>query len=94
MFNKDVIPSGLSWGTRGFRVGKSVSGRWWVSLGLPLGFRYTWHLGLGNSPINTTVVTPQITAPPKQMINDELLKINRIESAKLQASKISKQPHD
>ena len=94
MFNKDVIPSGLSWGTRGFRVGKSVAGRWWVSLGLPLGFRYTWHLGRWNSPIKTTVVTPQVTAPPKQMISDELLKINRIESAKLQPSKISKQPHD
>lgn len=39
------VPSGLSWGVRGFRVGKSVSGNWWVSLGLPFGFRYTWLLG-------------------------------------------------
>jgi len=39
------IPSGLSWGTRGFRIGKSVSGNWWISLGLPFGFRYTWLLG-------------------------------------------------
>jgi len=94
MFNKNIIPSGLSWGTRGFRVGKSLSGRWWVSLGLPLGFRYTWHLGRVSSSINTSVVTPQITPPNKQLINDELMKINRIESAKLQASKINNQPHD
>jgi hypothetical protein len=39
------IPSGLSWGTRGFRIGKSVSGNWWISLGLPFGFRHTWLLG-------------------------------------------------
>jgi len=94
MFNNNVIPSGLSWGTRGFRVGKSVSGNWWVSLGLPLGFRYTWHLGRRSSPSNATVVTQQIAAPPGQMLNVELTKINRIESAKLQASKINKQPHD
>ena len=39
------IPSGLSWGARGFRIGKSVSGNWWISLGLPFGFRYSWLLG-------------------------------------------------
>jgi hypothetical protein len=44
-FDPSRVPSGLSWGTRGFRVGKSVSGNWWVSLGLPFGFRYTWLIG-------------------------------------------------
>ncbi len=39
------IPSGLSWGSRGFRIGKSAAGNWWISLGLPFGFRYTWMLG-------------------------------------------------
>lgn len=40
------VPHGLSWGIRGFfRIGKSVRGNWWISLGLPLGFRYVWMLG-------------------------------------------------
>jgi hypothetical protein len=38
------IPSGLSWGMRGFRVGKAASGRWWISIGLPFGFRYFFYL--------------------------------------------------
>ena len=45
----NYVPNGLSWGTRGFRVGKSNRGNWWVSIGLPFGFRYTWFLG-GASP--------------------------------------------
>lgn len=75
-------------------MGKSASGRWWISLGLPLGFRYTWHLGRKSSSLNTIAVTTQVTAPQKKLINDELIKINRIESAKLQSSKIINQPHD
>lgn len=42
--NSTQIPSGLSWGVRGFRVGKAASGRWWMSIGLPFGFRYFFYL--------------------------------------------------
>ena len=49
------FPSGLSWGTRGFRIGKSIRGNWWVSIGLPFGFRYTWRIPSRNqsTPIDT-----------------------------------------
>lgn len=52
------IPSGLSWGTRGFRIGKSASGNWWLSIGLPFGFRYTWRVGRSRTakPVNTPEV--------------------------------------
>ena len=36
---------GLSWGMRGFRIGRSQYGTWWVSLQLPFGFRITRRLG-------------------------------------------------
>jgi hypothetical protein len=36
---------GLSWGMRGFRVGRSQYGTWWVSVQLPFGFRITRRLG-------------------------------------------------
>jgi len=39
--NSAQFPNGLSWGGRGFRIGRSVSGSWWISVGLPFGFRYT-----------------------------------------------------
>lgn len=45
MIDTKKIPSGLSWGVRGLRVGKSSYGNWWLSFGLPFGFRYTWMLG-------------------------------------------------
>ena len=41
---------GLSWGTRGFRVGRSQYGTWWVSLRLPFGFRVTRRLGRLRDP--------------------------------------------
>lgn len=44
-FDPNKFPAGLSWGVRGLRIGKSAYGNWWVSLGLPFGFRYTWRLG-------------------------------------------------
>lgn len=59
------IPSGLSWGTRGFRIGKSVSGNWWVSLGLPFGFRYTWMLG----KINKTTQDELTSSTPEPIEN-------------------------
>lgn len=46
----NIVPSGLSWGVRGFRIGKSSYGNWWISLGLPFGFRYNWMLG--KNPLN------------------------------------------
>jgi hypothetical protein len=47
-FDPSNIPPGLSWGTRGFRVGKGVSGRWWMSLSF-IGFRYFWYLNNGQN---------------------------------------------
>ena len=41
---------GLSWGMRGFRVGRSQYGTWWVSLQLPFGFRITRRLGRLRDP--------------------------------------------
>ena len=38
-------PSGWSWGTRGFRIGRNQFGNWWISVSLPFGFRYTKTLG-------------------------------------------------
>lgn len=38
--NNFKFPTGLSWGMRGFRIGKSAYGNWWLSIRLPLGFRY------------------------------------------------------
>jgi len=35
---------GFSWGIAGFRVGQNQYGKWWVSVGLPLGFRVTKYL--------------------------------------------------
>ena len=55
------IPSGLSWGMRGFRIGKSVAGNWWVSLGLPFGFRYVWFLGRSKSAVKNYPPSPQVT---------------------------------
>lgn len=37
--------NGISWGFRGFRVGRNQFGNWWVSVGLPFGFRYSKTLG-------------------------------------------------
>lgn len=36
---------GISWGGRGFRIGRSQYGNWWISVGLPFGFRITKRLG-------------------------------------------------
>ena len=42
---------GLSWGLPGFRVGRSEYGTWWVSIGLPFGFRMTKRLGRLKDPV-------------------------------------------
>jgi hypothetical protein len=36
---------GVSWGIRGFRIGRSQYGTWWISIGLPFGIRITRRLG-------------------------------------------------
>jgi len=41
---------GISWGVPGFRIGKSQYGTWWISIGLPLGFRITKNLGSLKAP--------------------------------------------
>ncbi|USI27900.1 hypothetical protein [Alteromonas macleodii] len=30
---------GFSWGVKYFRIGRSQTGRWWISIRMPLGFR-------------------------------------------------------
>jgi len=41
---------GISWGVPGLRIGKSQYGTWWISIGLPLGFRITKNLGSTKDP--------------------------------------------
>jgi hypothetical protein len=41
--------NGISWGLRGFRVGRNQFGNWWVSVSLPFGFRYSKTLGKLNT---------------------------------------------
>jgi hypothetical protein len=65
MANRSFNPGnlGLSWGFRGFRIGRSQSGTWWVSIGLPFGFRVTQRLGKSRSPgvaeYNVDAITPR-----------------------------------
>jgi len=56
---------GLSWGMRGFRVGRSQYGTWWFSVQLPLGFRITRRLGRLKDP------RPNLT--PAEVIEGEAL---------------------
>lgn len=65
---------------RGFRIGKSVSGNWWVSIGFPFGFRYTWLIGrskLTANPANHNAEviigkSPEILLENKASINSSL----------------------
>ena len=59
---------GLSWGFAGFRIGRSQYGTWWVSVGLPFGFRVTRRLGRQHDPSlgapqPTTNFSPVIETP-------------------------------
>ena len=49
-FDPNNIPPGLSWGARGFRIGRGASGRWWMSLSF-MGFRYYWYLSKGHASL-------------------------------------------
>lgn len=67
---------GLSWGMRGFRVGRSQYGTWWVSVQLPFGFRITRRLGRLRDPRPSAIsadviageelptIRPPAVAPP------------------------------
>ena len=44
---------GVSWGIRGLRIGRSQYGTWWISVGLPFGFRVTKRLGRLRDPVQT-----------------------------------------
>lgn len=51
---------GISWGVPGFRIGKSQYGNWWISIGLPLGFRITKNLGsMKSSQHSSRRIEPQ-----------------------------------
>lgn len=68
------IPSGLSWGMPGFRVGKSLAGNWWISIALPLGFRYFRIIARPKSIVNqnsTNTEKSTITNNVKVIKNSE-----------------------
>jgi hypothetical protein len=77
---------GYSWGMRGFRIGRSSYGNWWVSISLPFGIRFTKRLGKNLlSQTNTTakkiteshdpVDAPPTTATSNQKILARIKKI-------------------
>jgi len=59
---------GISWGVPGLRIGKSQYGTWWVSVGLPFGFRITKNLGSFSkqvpSSLPATYQQPAISPAP------------------------------
>lgn len=57
---------GVSWGFPGLRIGRSEYGTWWVSIGLPFGFRITKRLGRSKDPLSGPAdsVSGQETLPP------------------------------
>jgi hypothetical protein len=70
---------GISWGVPGLRIGKSQYGNWWISIGLPLGFRITKNLGSMKSsqpsPAHTQpqpLVTSHPQAIPQQTQSQQL----------------------
>ena len=77
------VPPGLSWGFRGFRVGKSPSGRWWMSIGLPFGLRYSWFLQPDRHPVQLAPKTQQ----NRELLTSEEEANRRIETARNSPSK-------
>lgn len=57
---------GISWGVPGLRIGKSQYGTWWISIGLPLGFRITKNLGSMKDPKPLSSPTPPQPQPAIQ----------------------------
>ena len=64
---------GLSWGVRGFRIGKSQYGTWWISVGLPFGFRITRRIGRQHDPI-----TPLQNLSPQTLSNPNLTSVEHL----------------
>ena len=52
----------MSWGIPGLRIGRSAYGSWWISIGLPFGFRVTRRLG--QTPHRTFPTTTKSTRDP------------------------------
>ena len=52
---------GVSWGVPGLRIGRSQYGTWWISIGLPLGFRVTKNLGplRDPNPVSNSIPSSQ-----------------------------------
>lgn len=63
---------GISWGVPGFRIGKSQYGTWWISVGLPLGFRITKNI----SPITNPFSLFKRSSIKQQTVN--LAKLNTL----------------
>lgn len=70
---------GFSWGGRGFRIGRSQYGNWWISVGLPFGFRITKVLGRNvfasggsqQSEGTTTAAQPELPRAPASIGRSE-----------------------
>jgi hypothetical protein len=60
---------GISWGVPGLRIGKSQYGTWWISIGLPLGFRITKSLG----SLKTQVFESSTPPTQPQALNPQTL---------------------
>ena len=65
---------GISWGVPGFRIGKSQYGTWWISIGLPLGFRITKNISPITNPFSLFKRSPieeQTANSPKLITSKE-----------------------
>jgi hypothetical protein len=80
---------GVSWGGRGFRIGRSQYGTWWFSVGLPFGFRFTKRVGrlrdvrgtderVYPQPIDTSPPLPPEANPTTETLSDNLTENEKI----------------
>lgn len=88
-FDPNNIPPGLSWGTRGFRVGKGASGRWWMSLSL-LGFRYYWYLSKNHEPTQHNLINSSNETEKKVTFSKDEITSTKTNFATKSTSKIKK----
>lgn len=58
-------PNGISWGFRGFRIGRNQFGNWWFYIGLPFGFRYYKTLGKFRG-LKKTTTSPEIQSSKRR----------------------------
>lgn len=88
---------GLSWGMRGFRVGRSQYGTWWISVRLPFGFGITRRLGRLKDPMSRAAhaevvdaeVLPDMSSPSANLPKEQSI-ISR--NQKILARMKGKQP--